>query len=113
MKFILTTLFIVSVCSCVTFSQTVHDEPQRFSYHIWGSVLDEQSRPMAKVSVCFVPAARPQQGRITCTKTDEQGNFAFTVKNIPDKYVVSATNKEFPFLFVETKKRVIALNIQR
>jgi hypothetical protein len=100
MKTILTILFIIAVCSVSAFSQSVQNEPQRFSYYIWGSVVDEQSQPTAKISVCFIPAERPLGGRIPCTKTDEAGNFAFTVKDTPDKYVIFATTKESP-LFLE------------
>lgn len=105
MKIIFTTLFIIAVCLSSAFSQTIQNEPQRFSYHIWGSVTDEQSKPAVKISVCFVPAERPINGRIPCTKTDESGNFAFTVKDVPDKYVVSASNKEFPLFFVGDEER--------
>ncbi len=105
MKYILTALFITAVSLSSAFSQTVEDEPQRFSYHLSGSVLDEQSQPLSNISVCFGPAERPQQGRIPCTKTDEAGNFALTVEAVPDKYVISASNKEFPLLFVGDEEK--------
>lgn len=85
MKSILTTLIALVACSIVI-SQTAEDESQGYSYHIWGNVLDEQSQAMSRFTVCFVPSERPINGRIPCTKTDANGDFALTVKDISDKY---------------------------
>jgi hypothetical protein len=73
---------------------------QRWSYHVWGTVLDEESRPMPHLTVCFVPAERPINGRIPCTKTGDDGTFAWTVKDIPDKYTVCASTTDSPFVLV-------------
>lgn len=105
MRFIL--LFLVTIVFCFNsaFSQTVQNSPQRFLYHIWGSVLDEQSQLMANISVCFLWVDGPLQGRIPCTKTNYEGEFALIVKGVPDKYVVSASTREQPFRFVENKDK--------
>ena len=71
-------------------------EPIRYKYHLWGEIRDEQTRPVPGIMVCFVPAVRPINGRIPCTKTDNEGNYAFTVKEVPDKYFVSAPTDKFP-----------------
>lgn len=106
MKIILLILFTIAICSSSAYSQSVQNEPQRFSYHIWGSVVDEQLQPMAKISVCFISAVgHPLGGRIPCTKTDEAGNFAFTVKDIPDEYIVSASTKESHLLLKGDEKK--------
>ena len=86
-------LFLISSIS--TFSQSEQKEPQRFSYHIWGNVTDENSNPMINITVCFFPAERPINGRVPCTKTDQSGNYAFTVKDVPDKYIVSASTGDW------------------
>ena len=85
------TFFLIFVFTAIVFSQTDQNEPKRYSYHISGNVIDEQSKPMAKVLVCFVPAVRPVNSRISCTKTDEKGNYEIGAKDIPDKYIVSAS----------------------
>ncbi len=59
---------------------------------------------MPKTTVCFVPAERPINGRIPCFKTDDNGNFDFVVKDIPDKYNVCASTSESILVFVGDKK---------
>ncbi len=93
MKIILIITLVLAVCSVSVLSQSIQDVTQRYSYHVWGSVLDEQSQPMANISVCFIWVNGPLKGRLPCTKTDFEGNFALTVKGIPDKYIVSASTK--------------------
>jgi hypothetical protein len=78
--------------------RTTQDEPQRYTYHVWGEVLDEHSRTRPQTTVCFVPAERPINGRIPCTKTDDSGAFALTVKDVPDKYRVCASTTDSPFI---------------
>jgi hypothetical protein len=102
MKYSLIVLIALVACSAVR-SQVTQVEPQRYSYHIWGNVLDEQAQAMSKLTVCFVPAERPINGRIPCTKTDNEGNFAFTVNDIPDKYIVCASTTDSPFIFEQDK----------
>ena len=98
MKFIIAALSIIAVCLSSAFSQTVQNEPKRFSYHIWGSVSDENSRPLAQISVCFIWVNGPLTGRLPCTKTDFEGNYALTVKGVPDKYIVSASTPDRPLI---------------
>ena len=98
MKYALIIIIILAACSPLL-SQVVRHEPQRYTYHVWGNVLDEQSRSMPRTSVCLVPAVRPINGRIPCTKTDEAGDFALTVKDVPDKYKVCASTADTPFIF--------------
>ncbi len=95
---LLFTLLVVAALSLVGFGQTRQDI-QRYSYHVWGTVLDEESRPMLGLSICWIPAKRPINGRIPCAKTDRDGAFAITVKDIPDKYVVCASTTDSPFVF--------------
>jgi hypothetical protein len=80
-------------------SPEAQGEPQRFLYFLWGNVLDEQSQTMPGTTVCLVPAVRPIAGRIPCVKTDDAGDFALKVKDIPDKYKVCASTTDSPFLF--------------
>ena len=98
MKYVLTILYAFVACSTYL-SSSAQDEPDRYSYHVWGNVSDEQSRTMPATTVCFVPAVRPISGRIPCTKTDDAGNFALTVKDVPDKYKVCASTTDSPFMF--------------
>jgi len=84
-------------CSALP-SQATQNEPQRYRYHVWGTVKDSQSRAMSGASVCFVPAERPINGRIPCAKTDGEGEFALTVKDVPDKYKVCASDTDTPFI---------------
>jgi hypothetical protein len=72
---------------------------QRYSYRVWGTVLDEKSQPMPHLTVCFVPAERPINGRIPCKKASDEGAYDMTVKDIPDKYIVCATTTDSPFKF--------------
>jgi hypothetical protein len=98
MKLILT-LFVIAGVSLVESGQTSQNI-QRYSYHTWGTVSGEQSRPIADLNVCWVPAKRPINGRIPCVKTGSDGSFAITVQDIPDEYVVCATTMDTPFKFV-------------
>jgi hypothetical protein len=43
-------------------------------------------------------------GRIPCTKTNEKGTFDFTVKDVPDTYVICASTSDFVIVFVGDKK---------
>ena len=106
MKLILAVCSVIIIGLSSTFSQTVRDEPQRFSYHVWGSVVDEYSQPMVNISVCFLWVDGPLHGRIPCTKTNYEGEFALTIKGVPDKYVVSASSSEYlPFLLQRDEKK--------
>ena len=88
----------VAALTLIGFGQTGQDV-QRYSYHVWGTVVDEVSRPMPHLTVCWIPAERPINGRIPCVKTGDDGAFAMTVKDIPDKYVVCASTTDSPFIF--------------
>lgn len=104
MKYTLTIL--ITLVACSTFlSQAAQDEPQSYTYHAWGNVLDGQARTTPGTTVCFVPAERPITGRIPCTKTDDAGTFALTVNDIPDKYTVCASTTDSPFLFEADKDK--------
>jgi hypothetical protein len=92
---------IFSLFVSLAFAQS---EPQRYSYNLNGKVLSEKSRPMRKTTVCFIPAERPLSGRIPCFKTDDNGNFDFIVKDIPDKYTVCASTSDSILVFVGDKK---------
>ena len=92
------TLLAVVVFSLVTFA--VGQDIQRYANHVWGTVLDHDSKTMPHLTVCFVPAVRPINGRIPCVKTGNDGSFAMTVKDIPDKYNVCASTTESPFILV-------------
>jgi hypothetical protein len=96
---LIVSLFVVVGVSLVGFGQT-GQEIQRYSYHTWGTVSDEQSRPMAHLNICWLPAERPINGRIPCVKSGDDGTFAMTVHDIPDKYTVCATTTDSPFIFV-------------
>ena len=98
MKVIFTFLAVAGL-SLVASAQSAQDI-QRYSYHVWGTVLDEESRTMPHLTVCFVPAERPINGRIPCAKTGHDGTFAMTVKDIPDKYTVCASTTDSPFILV-------------
>jgi hypothetical protein len=91
-------LLVTVIFSLAAFGQNGQDI-QRYSYHTWGTVLDEESQPMV-LNVCWVPAERPINGQIPCVKSDRDGSFAMTVHDIPDKYVVCASTTDTPFIFV-------------
>lgn len=93
------TLLTVFVFSLVATAQTSQDI-QRYSYDVWGTVLDEKSRTMPGLTVCLTPSERPIDGRIPCTKTSDKGTFALTVKDTPDKYTVCASTTDSPFILV-------------
>ena len=93
------TLFAIAALSLVGFGQTGQDI-QRYSYHVWGTVLDEESQAMPHITVCFLPAERPINGRIPCVKTGIDGTFAMTVKDTRDKYTVCASTTDSPFKLV-------------
>jgi hypothetical protein len=98
MKLVLCVLVFLG-STFVASAQTSQDI-QRYSYHLWGTVLDEESRIMPHLTVCFLPSERPINGRIPCTKTGDDGTFAMTVKDIPDKYNVCASTTDSPFVLV-------------
>ena len=77
-----------------TFAQ---NEPQRYSYNVLGIVLDEKSRPMPNILVCFYPSERPINGRIPCVKTNYEGRFSVGEKTIPDKYIVCASTVDYRY----------------
>lgn len=101
MKLTLFLPIIFTLFVSLAFSQS---EPQRYAYNLTGKVLSKKSRPMPITTVCFVPAERPINGRIPCTKTDDNGNFDFIVKDIPDKYNVCASTSDSIFVLVGDKK---------
>lgn len=104
MGHVLTVVLAVVVGAVALSGGAQGEEPRRYSYHVWGQVSDESARPRPKTNVCFVPAERPINGRIPCTKTDAEGNFALTVRDVPDKYRVCASTAESPFLFERDKE---------
>jgi hypothetical protein len=98
MKLVCTIIAVVGF-ALVAFAQNGQDI-QRWSYHVWGTVLDEESRPAPRLTVCVIPAERPINGRIPCTKTGDDGTFAMTVRDIPDKYNICASTTDSPFVLV-------------
>jgi hypothetical protein len=66
-------------------------ELKYFNYKILGTIADESGRPAADINVCWYPAERPLS-RIPCTVTDAKGHYALDIKDVPDKYVVSASS---------------------
>ena len=92
-------IFLLILIACGVYPQAGQELP-RYSYHVWGTVLDKDSKMMRRLTVCFFPADRPIAGRIPCVKTDGDGNFAITVKDIPDKYNVCASTTDSPFILV-------------
>jgi hypothetical protein len=104
MKYIFTIL--IALVACSTFlPSAAQDEPQRYAYHVWGNVSDEQSRTMPRTTVCFIPAERPINGRVPCVKTDDAGDFALTAKDVPDKYRVCASTTDSPFILEGDKDK--------
>jgi hypothetical protein len=101
MKSIFTLLVGVSF-SLLAVAQSGQDI-QRYSYEVWGTVVDEKSRSLSHLTVCFLPAERPINGRIPCTKTGDSGSFWMTVKDIPDKYIVCASTTDSPFISAQDK----------
>ena len=95
-------LYISFALISLLFLVLVHSRQdiQRYSYHVWGTVLDEESRTMSRLTVCFIPSERPINGRIPCSKTGDEGKYSMTVKEIPDKYTVCASTTDSPFVFV-------------
>ncbi len=92
-------LWLLVGASMVDSGQT-GQEIQRYAYHTWGVVSDEHSQPMSHLNVCWVPAERPINGRIPCVKSGDDGSFAMTVHDIPDKYTVCATTTDSPFILM-------------
>jgi hypothetical protein len=72
----------------------------RYSYHLWGTVMDSDDRKMDNTFVCVIPAKRPINGRIPCVRTGSNGNFGITVNDTPDEYKVCASTKESPFILI-------------
>jgi hypothetical protein len=89
-------IFLLTVFSGGCAAQSAQ-QIQRFNYHLWGTVQDENSHAMSNITVCFLPSERPISGRIPCTKTSDRGTFSLTVNDIPDKYSVCASTTETPF----------------
>ncbi len=102
---LLVTMFLIVGFGGILFAQT---EPQRYQYHIWGAVTDENSKPMFRVTVCLIPAVRPWQGRFSCSQTDDMGEYAFTAKDIPDKYFVIAGTGKFPVFLADKNIRTVS-----
>ena len=102
MKIIFTILVLIAI-PIVAAAQSGQEGPQRYSYHVWGSVADAESRTIPNMTVCFLPSERPINGRIPCTKTAYDGSFAMTVKDTPDKYNVCASTTDSPFLLTKDK----------
>ena len=90
-------ILIVLAAICFLLS-TPQREPQRYSYQVWGVVVDEKSRPVPKLTVCFIPSERPVNGRIPCVKASDDGAYALTVREVPDKYQICASTTGSPFL---------------
>jgi hypothetical protein len=88
--------------SLLIFAQDGQDI-QRYSYHVCGNVLDEKSQPMPNVTVWFMPAVRPINGRIPHTYTDNDGHFKMAVKEVPDKYEICASTTDSPFITLNDK----------
>ena len=105
MRVIFIMLILIATSSVSASFFTTQGEPQRFLYHVWGDVSDEQARMIPSLTVCFVPAECPINGRIPCTKTDVAGSFAMSVKGIPDKYIVCASTTDSPFIFEQDKDK--------
>ncbi len=93
---IIFTLFVNSA-----FAQT---ELKRYSYNVSGIVLDEKSRPMPNILVCFIPSVRPINGRIPCVKSINEGKFSVGEKTIPDKYKVCASTGDYAFIIKESDR---------
>ena len=100
MSYIAKAVFIAALF--FTFVQS-RDEPQRYAYHVFGNVRDEDGKEMGHITVCVIPAERPINGRIPCNKTSDSGSFSLIVKDIPDKYQVCASTTESPFVMVGDK----------
>ena len=92
-------IFITLIC---LFLQTPN-EPQRYTYHVFGNVRDEHGKEMRQITVCVIPAERPINGRIPCDKSSDSGTFSLIVKDIPNKYEVCASTTESPFVIVGDK----------
>jgi hypothetical protein len=91
MRTILLLLLIRFICSGSALSQRVV-ELQRFTYNLSGKVTDNKSIPLSQMFVCWEPAERPPSGRMACVQTDQGGEYALTVQDTPDKYIVWASN---------------------
>jgi hypothetical protein len=92
MKIAFTTLIAFTIYSVIALSEVAQDKPQRYSYQVTGSVLDAQSKPMARVAVCLIPSGRPIGGEVQCAKTTDNGRFSVGSEDIPDKYNVCASS---------------------
>lgn len=90
--------YVILLCAALAFLSFQEQEPTRYSYHVWGTVVDSDDQSMRDIHVCVIPAVRPINGRIPCVKTGADGSFGITVKDIPDEYKVCASTKESPFI---------------
>jgi len=91
---------VFAVAVLVAFSELPQE---RYSYNAWGTVVDSSNKTLRDINVCIIPAERPINGRIPCVKTGADGNFAITVKDIPDKYKVCASTKDSLFILSDRK----------
>jgi hypothetical protein len=103
MKVAYTALILVAI-SLIASAQLAQKQPDRYSYHVWGTVTDSASHVIPKMTVCFVPSARPINGRIPCTKTVRDGSFAMTLEEIPGKYqICTSIGGSPPLVFPKDK----------
>ena len=103
--------FVIAVL--VAFLQSGENQ-QRYDYYVIGNVLDEHEKEMADITVCFIPAERPINGRIPCNKTNAAGAFSIGVRDVPDKYKVCASTTDSPFVTVgddDPKHRVACSDV--
>lgn len=70
----------------------------RYSYRVWGTVVGPNDKGMRDINIFILPAVRPIDGRLPTTKTRADGSFDITFNDIPDKYIVCASNKNSPFV---------------
>ena len=70
----------------------------RYSYRAWGTVVGADNKGIRDIRIFVVPAVRPINGRLPTTKTGAEGSFDITFNDIPDKYIVCASNKDSPFI---------------
>jgi len=96
MKLIVAVVILSVSCPLFCLSQQEPDQPQRYSYQVTGSVLDTDSQPMARITVCFEPSERPINGRVPCAKTTDGGRFSVGAEDVPDKYRVCASTVDSP-----------------
>jgi hypothetical protein len=84
-----------------------------YSYTIDGIITDESGQPSADINVCWWPVDRPLGGRIPCTKSNEKGRYILSVKDVPEKYVVRASNYDSLILLADAKSPGKAMIIRK